>query len=116
MRPFVLAHVSDLHVSTFGDTFHDRLRVVARSKNLADADPSRWEPVWRGAGWQVLRRVGKKSKDIQLLDPSGYSHRVPSRKQVDDPDPVVRAAWLASRLDARRSAVLAESPPSAARL
>lgn len=116
VRPFVLAHVSDLHVSTFGDTFHDRLRVVARSKNLADADSSRWEAVWRGAGWQVLRKVGKKSKDIQLLDPSGYAHRVPSRKQVDDPDPVVRAAWLASRLDARRSAVLAESPPSAARL
>lgn len=116
VRPFVLAHVSDLHVSTFGDTFHDRLRVVSRSKNLADADASRWVPVWRGAGWQVLRRVGKKSKDIQLLDPSGYAHPVPSRKQVDDPDPVVRAAWLASRLDARRSAVLAESPPSAARL
>lgn len=116
VRPFVLAHVSDLHVSTFGDTFHDRLRVVARSKNLADADSSRWEAVWRGAGWQVLRKVGKKSKDIQLLDPSGYAHRVPSRKQVDDPDPVVRAAWLASRLDARRSAVLAESPPPAARL
>lgn len=116
MRPFVLAHVSDLHVSTFGDTFHDRLRVVSRTKNVADADPSRWEPVWRGAGWQVLRRIGKKSKDIQLLDPNGYAHPVPPRKRVDDPDPVVRAAWLASRLDARRSAVLAESPPSAARL
>ena len=28
--PFVIAHISYLHVSTFGDTFHDRERIVRR--------------------------------------------------------------------------------------
>ncbi len=110
-RPFVLAHLSDLHVSAFGDTFHDRLRVVSRSKNLADTAPSRWELVWEAAGWSVLRRIGKKASDIELIDPDGYSHPIPSKKVVDDPEPLARAVFLARRLEARRAASLAKSPP-----
>lgn len=115
-KPFVLAHVSDLHVSTFGDTFHDRLRVVSRSKNLADTDPSRWESVWSEGGWRVLHRRGKKATDIALVDPEGYAHKIPGRKVVDDVDPVGRAATMACRLEARRSRTLADDVPSAGAL
>jgi len=115
-RPFVLAHLSDLHVSTFGDTFHDRLRVVSRGKHLADVAPSRWTTTWADEGWTVLQRVGKKASDIQLVDPEGYAHPVPSRKVVDDPDPTGRAVFLARRLEARRAAALAALPPDARRL
>lgn len=115
-KPFVLAHVSDLHVSTFGDTFHDRLRVVSRSKEPADVDPARWEPLWSSAGWRVLRRRGKKPSDIRLVDPEGYAHPVPSRKVIDVPEALDRAALLAERLEARRARTLASSPPSASAL
>jgi len=115
-RPFVIAHVSDLHVSTFGDTFHDRLRIVSRSKNLADTDASRWEPVWHEAGWRVLHRKGKKVSDIELIDPEGYSHKVPSRREVASEDPVERATFVARRLEARRSKTLAANVPSLAAL
>ena len=112
MAAFVLAHVSDLHVSTFGDSFHDSLRVVARSKNLADVDASRWEPVWAEAAWSILHRRGKKTSDIQLVDPEGYSHKVPGRKIHDDENPLARAAFLARRLEARRNVSLASRVPS----
>lgn len=110
-RPFVLAHLSDLHVSTFGDTFHDRLRVVSRAKNLADVASVRWELVREEAGWRLFHHVGKKSSDLQLVDPEGYAHPIPSKKVLDDPNPVVRATFLARRLEARRAASLAASPP-----
>ncbi len=113
-KPFVIAHVSDLHVSTFGDTFHDRLRVVERSKHLADTDPARWEPRWSEAGWRVLHRVGKKASDLRLVDPEGYTHPVPSERMLGLPDPVERAAAVARRLEARSARALAQSPPSAA--
>lgn len=115
-KPFVLAHVSDLHVSTFGDTFHDRLRVVPRSKQPADLAPSRWEPVWSSAGWQVVQRRGKKSSDIKLIDPEGYAHPVPSRRGSEAHEPLDRAVDLAARLEARCARTLAASPPDAATL
>ena len=37
MPPFVIAHISDLHLSTFGDTYHDRARIVPRGKEPIDA-------------------------------------------------------------------------------
>jgi hypothetical protein len=43
---FTLAHVSDLHVSTFGDTLHDRARLIRRSAHIADTADARFETCW----------------------------------------------------------------------
>ena len=109
--PFVLAHVSDLHVSTFGDTFHDRARIVKRSAHIADSSALRWNELWSEAGWRVLRaREGRK---LQILDPEGYSHPAPRRKELPHLlDPVERAAAKACQLEARRAHTLAGHAPT----
>jgi 3',5'-cyclic AMP phosphodiesterase CpdA len=107
-----LAHVSDLHVSTFGDTFHDRGRMVRRSTHPAEAPADRYDVVWEEAGWRVLRERGKQAK-IVIVDPDGYAHAAPSRTEGPEfVDPVERAAQKACRLEARRAATLAAAPPS----
>jgi 3',5'-cyclic AMP phosphodiesterase CpdA len=111
---FVLAHVSDFHVSEFGDTFHDRLRVVKRSVNVAAVDPGKYEVVWEEAGWRVIHECGKRRGKIGLIDPQGYLHPIPSVKESGGMlDPSERAAAKACRLEARRASVLAKHPPSA---
>ncbi|WP_394839611.1 metallophosphoesterase [Pendulispora rubella] len=110
---FVLAHVSDLHVSTFGDTFHDRARIVKRSVHLADADSSRYEEKWSEAGWRVLHQKGARPARLALIDPEGYAHAVPSTRESGGIiDPVERAAAKACRLEARRANTLAQAVPS----
>ena len=110
---FTLAHVSDLHISAFGDTLHDRRRLVKRSARVRDVDAERFETCWEEAGWKVLRERGKKKPALMLVDPQGYSHPVPgSRDGGSAKDPVERAAAKACRLEARRSVVLAADPPS----
>jgi 3',5'-cyclic AMP phosphodiesterase CpdA len=112
VRPFALAHVSDLHVSNFGDTFHDRAHLVKRSARVADTAPARWETCWAEAGWRVLRVKGGRGAKVQVVDPDGYSHAVPSVKQAGGVvDPVERGAAKACRLEARRASTLAGSPP-----
>lgn len=112
---FVIAHVSDLHVSDFGDTFHDRLRVVKRSVDAAVIDPSRFEVVWEEAGWRVLHERGKGAGKVGLVDPEGYLHPLPGLKESSGVlDPVERAAAKACRLEARRASVLARHVPSSA--
>ncbi len=114
---FVLAHVSDLHVSEFGDTFHDRLRVVKRSVNVFPNDAGKFEVVWEEAGWRILHERGKKTAKIALVDPDGYAHPVPSRKEGGGLlDPVERAAAKACHIEARRAATLAQHVPSAGAL
>lgn len=109
---FVVAHVSDLHVSEFGDTFHDRLRVVKRSANPAGFDPVKFETVWEEAGWRVVRERGKRRAKLGLVDPDGYAHPIPSVKEGGGVlDPIERAAAKAFRLEARRAATLARHPP-----
>ena len=89
----VLAHVSDLHVSEFGDTFHDRLRVVKRSAHPADVDLVRFEVAWEEGGWRVLHEKGKRRAKIALVDPQGYAHAIPGAKESGGMlDPVERAA------------------------
>jgi len=113
VRPLVVAHASDTHVSPFGDTFHDRARIVARSANVADADPALWEVRWEEAGWRVLHAKGARLGKLLLVDPEGYSHPLPSPKDSPDlVDPVDRAAAKACRLEARRAATLAAHPPT----
>lgn len=111
--PFVIAHVSDLHVSEFGDTFHDRLRVVKRSANVVATDSAKFEVVWEEAGWRVFHERGKRQSKIALVDPGGYAHPIPSRKEGGGAiDPVERAATKACHLEARRSGTLAQHVPS----
>ncbi|MCW5835884.1 MAG: metallophosphoesterase [Labilithrix sp.] len=110
---FVLAHVSDLHVSEFGDTFHDRLRVVKRSANVAAVDPGKYDVAWEEAGWRVVHERGKRRGKIGLVDPEGYLHPIPTVKESGGLlDPTERAAAKACRLEARRAAVLAKHVPS----
>lgn len=112
-RPLVVAHVSDLHVSTFGDTFHDARRLVRRSARLAEPEGPAWDVAWHEAGWKVLRATTARKK-IRLVDPEGYEHPLP--KASESPtlvDPVERAAAKACRLEARRARTLAASAPSA---
>jgi 3',5'-cyclic AMP phosphodiesterase CpdA len=111
--PFVVAHVSDLHVSEFGDTFHDRLRVVKRSANVVATDPVKYEVVWEEAGWRVFHERGKRAAKIALVDPDGYTHPIPSRKEGGGSvDPVERAAAKACHLEARRALTLAQHVPT----
>jgi Icc protein len=111
-RPFVLAHVSDFHVSSFGDTFHDRAHLVKRSARIADTSPAHWEPCWEEAGWRVLREKGVRRGKVQLVDPEGYAHAVPSLKEGGPSDAAERAAAKACRLEARRASTLASGLPS----
>jgi Icc protein len=113
MPEFTLAHASDLHVSPFGDTLHDRARLIKRSVRVADTNDSHLEICWAEAGWRVLRERGKKRGEIFLVDPDGYSHPVPSARETGGLlDPIERAAAKAFRLDARRARRLAQAPPS----
>jgi Icc protein len=109
---FVLAHISDLHVSTFGDTFHDRARIVKRSARHADVDALRYEERWSEAGWRVLHARGGRPGRIALVDPEGFAHAIPSlRESGNIHDPVERAAAKACRLEARRAQSLARGLP-----
>jgi 3',5'-cyclic AMP phosphodiesterase CpdA len=117
VRPFTVAHVSDLHVSTFGDTFHDRARIIKRSARIADTSPDRWEAYWEEAGWRVLHQKGARRAKLALVDPDGYEHPVPSvRRSGGVVDPVERAAAHACRLEARRAVTLAKGLPTPAAL
>jgi 3',5'-cyclic AMP phosphodiesterase CpdA len=114
---FTFAHVSDLHVSTFGDTLHDRAHMVKRSVHVADGSEERHEVCWEEGGWRVLRERAKKKGEISLVDPEGYAHPVPSAREAGGLlDPVERAAAKACRLEARRAATLASASPSAGAL
>jgi Icc protein len=112
MPAFTLAHVSDLHVSAFGDTFHDRANLVKRSARIADASEAGHQTVWQEAGWRVLRERTRKP-DITLVDPEGYAHAIPSARDAGGLlDPVERAAAKALRLEGRRAATLVRVPPT----
>jgi Icc protein len=110
---FTLAHVSDLHISPFGDTLHDRARLIKRSAHVVDTTEGRFETCWEEGGWRVLRERGKKKSEARLVDPQGYSHNIPNAREAGSLlDPVERAAAQACRLEARRSVTLAAAPPS----
>jgi Icc protein len=109
---FTLAHVSDLHVSGFGDTLHDRARLIKRSARIAATSEMRFATCWEEGSWRVLRERDRK-REVVLVDPEGYSHRVPSARESGGLlDPVERAAAKACRLEARRAVTLSASPPS----
>lgn len=116
MSEFTLAHVSDLHVSAFGDTLHDRGKLVKRSARIADASASSHQTVWQEAGWRVLRERARKP-EVVLIDPEGYSHAIPSTRDAGGLlDPVERAAAKALRLEGRRATTLVRERPTEGRL
>ncbi len=109
---FTVAHVSDFHISAFGDTLHDRARLIKRSARIADTSAARFETCWEEAGWRVLRARAKKKGEIVLVDPQGYAHPVPTVRDGGGlKDPVERAAAKACRLEGRRAVTLAAAPP-----
>jgi len=113
MAAFTLAHVSDLHVSAFGDTLHDRTRLVKRSARPVQTVDTQFETCWEEADWRVLRSRSKKKSDVVLVDPDGYSHSVPSIRETGGLlDAVERAAAKACRLEARRARTLSQAPPT----
>jgi 3',5'-cyclic-AMP phosphodiesterase len=110
--PFTFAHVSDLHVSSFGDTLHDRGQLIKRTARVVDTSPALLEPCWEEAGWRVLRARAKKKAEVTLVDPDGYGHPIPSARDAGGLlDPVERAAAKACRLEARRATTLARGIP-----
>lgn len=114
-RPFTFAHVSDFHVSTFGDTVHDRLGRRRRSARQADVSDARWETVWSEAGWRVLHARGARPGRLALVDPEGYAHPIPTERAEGagaSIDPVERAAARACRLEGRRAVTLAAALPT----
>jgi 3',5'-cyclic AMP phosphodiesterase CpdA len=111
MTAYVLAHVSDFHVSTFGDSLHERALLVKRSARVADTSDARWDVAWEEAGWRVLRPHAKRGKAM-LVDLEGYAHALPPARKGAALDPIERAAAHACRLEARRAATLASTPPT----
>lgn len=111
MAKLVLAHLSDLHVSTFGDTFHDGFRLVRRSKHVAVV-PADWVCVHREMGWTLVHPPGKPRK-LKLVDHEGYEHSIPRASKANpEPDLRLRAVAKLRLLGRRTSAALAAIPPS----
>jgi 3',5'-cyclic AMP phosphodiesterase CpdA len=109
-RPFVMAHISDLHVATFGDTFHDLRRVVRRSKQPRSVSG---EVLWSEAAWRVVATTRGATK---LLDPAGYEHAIPPSGRMHHGDAVARGAARARALAEVMAAQLARRLPDAATL
>ncbi len=110
---FVLAHVSDLHVSEYGDTFHDRLRVVSRSARPGLVDEDRFDEVWAGFGWRILRQRETRRERLVLLDPEGYRHPIPAGHEGGPNGALQRGTDKALALQARRASTLAAELPTA---
>ena len=111
-----VAHLSDLHVSTFGDTFHDGLRVVRRTKK-----PAHWSEITHGVewfedDWRVI--LSKEDGNLSLIDPDGYQHRAPRLREASKfktqghADPLSRAIAKARQLKSRSAKYLAHNLPS----
>lgn len=114
MPPFVIAHISDLHLSTFGDTYHDRARIVPRGKEPIDATQI-GKPLWSQNGWRVVTAIDKKKERLALLDPAGYEHPIPKVKSPTA-TPLGIATERARFLHERSARALAADLPTGERL
>lgn len=101
-----LAHLSDSHVSLFGDSFHFRRHRVVRSKARFVSEGH--TELWQERGWRVL--TDAKKKKLVVVDPDGFVHKLPAAKGQTE---LQAAEDYARRVDARRSTVLAADPPDA---
>lgn len=77
-----IAHLSDFHVSTFGETFHDRAHAVQRGNQPVDFSADKYLLVWTESGWHIFSEINKKEKEtLWVSDPEGYVHQVPKRAE-----------------------------------
>lgn len=65
-----LVHLSDCHVSTFGDSFHFRKHRIVRSKKKFEPIEPLVE-VWSECGWRIL----EEAKHLVVVDADGYVHK-----------------------------------------
>lgn len=99
-----LVHLSDCHVSTFGDSFHFRKHRIVRSKKAFEAAAG-CSTVWQGGGWRVER--DDKSKKLTVVDAEGYAH-----KGWNKPDASLDTAIAyATRVHGRSARALFAHPP-----
>ncbi|APR99914.1 hypothetical protein BCY86_03885 [Pajaroellobacter abortibovis] len=112
----MIAHISDLHLSSFGDTLVDRQYRVKRSALSVSFNARRHELCLEIEGWSIVRdRLFRKK--VFLIDPEGYRHSVKqSSLDQDGLDPVEQAACIALQLESRRALTLAKELPSPAAL
>jgi 3',5'-cyclic-AMP phosphodiesterase len=108
--PFTLAHCSDFHVSTFGDTFHDRAGIVKRGKLPRVALDE--EVLGKTSGFRVLR--DRETFLPVLVDDEGYAYTQPGgRAAAPSTEALLK---LAAHVHSRRSDVLASALPTDARV
>lgn len=116
-KPLVIAHLSDPHVSTYGETFHDRAHFVRRGAAPARIPEERFDLCFEQDGWRLLRERAQKPESrrrLRLIDPEGYEHGIPPPRRLPGvPEPAERAALLARALHARRATTLSQRPPDA---
>lgn len=119
--PWVLAHISDFHSSTYGETFHDRTHMIKRGLNAVAISKDKYELKTEIKGWQVLLQRSTKLKDdnrekLLLVDPQGYEHPIPepskSTKHDSSEDIIHRATEYALAREARSYKTLSNKLPS----
>lgn len=73
-RPFRIAHISDLHLSNFGETLHATWKTsLAKSYFRTGGGGRLWATVREQDGWRIQRsRIG--SRIFRLLDPWNHRH------------------------------------------
>lgn len=107
----ILAHVSDFHVSTYGESFHDRRHFPRREEKLFRFDAERMQLLWEGEGWRVVSKPAARFREkavpsLHLLDPDGYEHTV-----TGGAGSIVALKKQALMLHARSARVLAKALP-----
>lgn len=99
-----LVHLSDCHVSTFGDSFHFRSQRITRGKQHFAIGP-RHEAVWGERGWTLY--FDNKKRTYSIVDPDGYAHTRWGNVREQD-----AAIAYAERVGARTAERLARELPN----
>ncbi len=103
-----LVHLSDCHVSTFGDSFHFRKhRIVRASKRFESETPL--PEMWSEGGWRIVRDAKNK---LVVIDSDGYAHKGWATPNAS----LESAVAYASRVGARTARALFAHPPNADQL
>jgi len=106
-RPFRIAHLSDLHLSNFGETLHAIWKTALAKTYFRTGPGGRlWKTVWESDGWRIQRaRLGRALH--RLVDPWNHRHAFASTQ-----DALVRLAAVRSAAQTQRL----ERPPGEAEL
>lgn len=119
--PMILAHISDLHVSTFGESFHDRSRYLKRATKPMTVLPDHFEIRWAEKGWRILSEKTHKPREADketliLLDDADYKHNIPTINQKTKKSLLHRMINYARKMESRRAKTLATHPPTSEEL